>query len=173
MKLNKKTESENDERQEVTSKVYYKPGVYTVTLNPCDKYQFLGQAKRFDKFRDMINELFMDYPTLNIDYVMHLELSEPRGKLAHNTGGSRLHIHGHIRLRNNKAVFNFLINKLYQMLKYGWVKMDILNDPQIWETYITKQKLYMPKGKDILTNLDDPKTIYIPNDWKTNNDNKI
>lgn len=148
MRKNQNTESIDKE-----PKVFYSPGIYSITLNPQDKFQYLGQANRLEKFRDMINELFLCWPELGIDYVLHIELSEPRGNMIHQSSGPRLHIHGTFKLRTNKAVFNFLIKEIYSLLRIGNLDIDTINDFDKWNTYCLKQFRVFPKNKHVISNL--------------------
>lgn len=158
MKLSKKWQCGTGEKVDtkLEARIFYKPGIYSITLNPADKYQFLGQANRLQKFRNMINEMFLHYPEIGIDYVMNIELSEPRGNLIHYSAGPRLHLHGTINLRTNKSVYNWLIVEINKLLKYGNLDIDTIDNLDIWYTYCTKQKTLLPKGKNQISNYENP-----------------
>ncbi len=131
---------------------YVKHKWYSLTLNPCDKYQYLGCVNRFKKFIDMINELFIHYPSIGIHYVFWIELSEPR-ELSHLSAGSRLHIHGKIKMFSQKAVRTFLLQELYKLSRYGQLKIDTISNEILWEDYCKKQQKIIDTSA--ITNMDE------------------
>ncbi len=120
------------------TKLFYVPNVmYSITINPSDKYQFLGKPERLIKFMNFMNENVISWNQIGINYELYFELSEPRN----TTGvGSRLHMHGTIEFRTNKAVRSFLLNEMYKITRYAVFDIDTIDDPLYWKAYCTKQQ---------------------------------
>ncbi len=111
---------------------------YSITIQPCDKYQFHGHPLRFKKFYDLYYTLFQNFKG---EYDLFIELSEPHQQLAHQSAGSRLHIHGTIQFRKTKHLGNFLMYFQHKLLKYGNLDIDTIKDLAVWYKYCTKQHI--------------------------------
>lgn len=117
---------------------YRKDILYSITVNPDDKFQYLGKSDRMQSFRNLIAGIFVKYPQQKTDYYLMVELSEPR-EVNPPGVGPRLHIHGMIRFNSNKAVKQFLLTDFYQLTRLGHVDIDVVNDFEYWDDYIHKQ----------------------------------
>lgn len=115
---------------------------YALNLNPVDKYQFAGKSDRWNRFVNFVYEQLL---TWEYDYYLFIEISEPttakQGDL-----GPRLHLHGTIEFENNKQVFDFLLNKMYQLTRWCRVHIDTIEDMETWMNYCTKQQGIVPKN---------------------------
>ncbi len=118
---------------------FYKTGVnYALTLNPIDKFQFLGKPNRLNRFRNFIHEQLMNF---SCRYEMFLEISEPRGFHISKYAGPRLHLHGTIKFRKNKEMAQFLLLDYYDLLRWASVDIDTVGDLDVWRAYCMKQHL--------------------------------
>ncbi|AXQ66168.1 MAG: hypothetical protein [Cressdnaviricota sp.] len=115
---------------------------YAITLNYDDNLQYFGKPERETKVVNLTNERLLTYTHKKIDYILHLELSEPHiGKP--NQSGPRLHYHGRIRFRSNKGLKLWLLNDYYNLLKNCIVDIDTIDCVNTWDKYCTKQRLVM------------------------------
>lgn len=122
---------------------------YTFNFNPNDDFQYWHDNERVDKLLKMA-QYWLD----DIDAIieMNMEVS-PLG---------RLHFHGTIKwgLAPNgadglptvahapTALLSFYLHTLPRLMKKGTLKIGIIQDAAIWETYCTKQKsLSLPSLK--------------------------
>lgn len=126
---------------------------YSLTIAPCDDYQYWNANDRMDKFRSWLR---LRLRKLSADIEAHLELS-PRG---------RLHMHGTIRFTSRRGVYNFYLNDIYSLLKTSQVEIDTIKDPKIWYDYCNKQKKCFPITNVVDLNLSTKQTveesIYVP-----------
>lgn len=111
---------------------------YSITLNPIDKYQFLGHQHRVKRFRNFVYEQLLGYPG-TIKY--WIEISEPRGMHTQGKSGPRLHIHGYFEFDSRKQIGHFLTHTFYALLRWTSVDIDTIDDLSKWESYCKKQKL--------------------------------
>lgn len=120
-------------------KVYYKKNIpYSITLNPIDKYQFMGKIERLKRFRNLVYEQFVSNWC---EYELYIEISEPRGFKTQGYSGPRLHIHGTIIFRKNKEILDFLLDKYYRLLRWTSVDIDTISDKTKWKEYCIKQNI--------------------------------
>ncbi len=110
---------------------------YSITINPCDKYQFFGNIDRLQKFRNYFYELFVSNWC---QYEMFIELSEPRGTLIYKYQGPRLHLHGKIKFSGKAMMIAFLLDGVRRLCHVGSIDIDSIDDTDVWLTYCTKQK---------------------------------
>jgi len=118
---------------------YYKCNtMYSVTLNPVDKYQYFGKVNRLRLFRSYCYEQLL---ATNYRYEYFIELSEPRGMKTQGYNGPRLHMHGTISFSTPKELGGFLMTGLYDLLRWTSVDIDTILNKVIWDKYISKQHL--------------------------------
>lgn len=111
---------------------------YAITLNPIDKYQYLGSQSRLSKFR---NHVYENLINLNPDYHFVIEISEPRSFQKQGYAGPRLHLHGVIIFKTSKQLHKFLMNDYYNLTRWTSIDIDTINDMTIWSQYCFKQKI--------------------------------
>lgn len=112
---------------------------YSITINPDDRGQYFRNLKRLNRFINKWNEIFLTLKDVN--YFFMVECSEPRKLI--RSEGPRLHLHGTIRFKNNRAIKSFLVNDLSNICLNNSVDIDTINDHKKWFDYITKQKYIM------------------------------
>lgn len=122
--------------------------MYSLTLNPVDKYQFYGQDLRLLKFRNFVYEQLL---TLAGDYTLVVELSEPLGMKTQGYTGPRLHMHGVIVFRKKEQLYKFLLTDYYKLTRWTSIDIDTIDDITVWMDYILKQDL-VPKKRRYFTN---------------------
>ncbi len=133
------------------AKTFYKKyEKYSITINPCDKYQCLGQPDRLTEFKNFMNEQFIGYPSHGIHYEFHIELSEPR-EIKQGQAGPRLHLHGWVEFKSSKSIRHWLLHEMYNISRYAYMQIDTISHLADWKLYCEKQKDIMQIG--ILTNI--------------------
>lgn len=132
-------------------KRFYEKGVYAITINPSDPYQFNGSADRLIKFRKAVHDKLCIMTPFGIEYFLYVELSEPSYTNAHMSF-PRLHMHGFIRFKCNKAVKMWLLQYYYHMQSWANLCIKRCTDIGKWIEYCTKQRDIM--GDEIITNDD-------------------
>ncbi len=126
---------DNDKKLEC----YYKVGqFYAITINPCDKYQFFGRINRCKRYHNFIYEQFLQF---KCDYLLYIEISEPRGMHTQGYNGPRLHMHGTIYFENRKQLGWWLVEGYYKLLRFAAVDIDTIEDLPKWDAYCRKQNL--------------------------------
>lgn len=157
----------------LTKKPFYKVGhVYSFTLNPDDNGQFKGKPDRFLKFKALMRDLFLCFSAQDIDYVYHYDISMPT-KI--NGNFPRLHLHGALRFRTNKAIQFFLLIWMARISTNFYMDIDTCEDLEIWIEYCSKcdhitgshaksnninnWKMFLP-AEDELENLDEELSDY-------------
>lgn len=126
---------------------YYKVGqLYSITLNPINRYQYFGTKNRFRLFK---NRFYEEIQSINGQHYLVIEISEPRGMKVGNDNyyGPRLHAHGVIYFKSNKQICKFLLHDYTRLLRYTSLDIDICNDKDKWHKYIHKQLLFKPDKK--------------------------
>ncbi len=112
---------------------------YSLTLNPVDKFQFLGKVDRYNKFRNFIYEQLM---LLSCTYEFFIELSEPRGMHTQGYAGPRLHLHGWIEFKTRRDIGKFLLVDFYKLTRFASIDIDTISNFATWIKYCKKQKIY-------------------------------
>lgn len=130
---------------------YVKDKLYSITLNPTDKYQYFGKIGRFKLFRSFIFQEIQHWSQMGIDYELYIEISEPRGMKVPPYRGPRLHLHGYINFKTISSIGYFLSLGYYKLLKFTSVDIDTIADPKAWLSYCKKQHLFK---NNRLSNLD-------------------
>ncbi len=123
--------------------------IYSMTLNPIDRYQYFGHDQRFRKFKAKCFEFLLN---LRASYELIIECSEPCQFHTQGYNGPRLHLHGIITFRSLNALAHFLLTEYYSLLRWTSVDLDTCQDPGKWYTYCIKQKIWRHRT---LTNCDD------------------
>lgn len=103
--------------------------VYSITINPSDKYQFWNNPKRLLRFHAKAIEM------LPLDFIeghLFLEIS-PNG---------RLHYHGYIRILDP---LNFLLLHVKRLEEYSHYEIDTIQDISDWLAYCMKQQVKYPE----------------------------
>lgn len=130
----------NETKQKKSNTPYYKiKEKYSITINPCNKYQFYGQSQRFDKFR---NYVFSQLAFMDNIFEAFIEISEPHGFKTQGYDGPRLHLHGTILFEKTAQLGNFLTKHYPSMLKWACVDIDTIDDMDTWQSYCTKQRIF-------------------------------
>lgn len=128
----------DDHINEHSTDVFFKKdSYYSVTINPEDKFQYMGTPDRFKRFRSLMYELFLSLSAQHIRYKFNIELSEPKNNK--HGSGPRYHVHGWILFRSTHSIFQFLDNTYYRWTRLGHVDIDSINDLSKWEKYMSKQ----------------------------------
>ena len=118
---------------------FFKTGtLYSITINPVDRFQFFGNPLRLQKFRSHVYEAFLP---LECKYRLFIELSEPNGFKTSGYKGPRLHCHGIINFPKKKHLLSFLMDYYYRILRTMSVDIDTISDKEYWLNYCTKQNL--------------------------------
>lgn len=112
--------------------------IYSVTLNPTDKYQFFGNELRFRKFRNFVYEHTIG---LHCDFNLIIEISEPHEFKIAQYKGPRLHLHGTLYFANTKCLGKFLMHDYYKLLRWTSVDIDTIDNLDTWHDYMMKQHL--------------------------------
>lgn len=91
-----------------------------------------GRIKRLHikEFIDSIRELFDRCKNCDIKCVWELSRK------------GRFHIHGSIKFIN---IMEFYVNDLQRLIFQGALEIDKINDPEVWEVYIYKQRTLMER----------------------------
>lgn len=107
---------------------------YTLTISPNDDYQYFNHksSDREKNFRESFEEFFTMVDFQGINIYLHPELS-PRG---------RLHFHGTILFKTEKAIKLFYMDAIHVMLRRSQIEMDTIKDAEVWDTYCKKQSKY-------------------------------
>lgn len=122
----------------LTKKPFYECGeVYSFTLNPDDKCQFVGKADRLQRFKNFVYELFVQLDSHGVEYAWEIDISEPR-KI--NGNYPRLHIHGVLHFAKPTAIRHFLLMWLPMIHNHCYFDIDTCDDIEIWEEYCKKYK---------------------------------
>jgi len=116
---------------------------YSITLNPIDKYQYLGNPDRYNKFRTMV---YHEISKLRQSINLWIEISEPHQMILQGKSGPRLHMHGTIKFISEFNIVDFLVNGIYKLTRWTSVDIDTIEDSDIWHAYCTKQSI-LPKPK--------------------------
>lgn len=124
---------------------------YSITINPMDKFQYLGKPNRIISFRNFIYEKLISWVDHDIDYYFKMELSEPHQNLKQGYSGSRYHLHGIIVFKTTNALHWFLEQQIYKVCRYAHLDIDTIADISQWVEYMQKQKI-IPKQYRTLTN---------------------
>lgn len=125
--------------------LFYDKGEYAITITTHDKYQFIGDGQRYIKkdrmemFKSFIHDKILSWPQFGIQYLLYIELSEPRDLQAFALG-PRLHLHGIIKFCSKKSVRKFLMTELYMLAQIGRIEIDTIDDRDYWLKYCTKQQ---------------------------------
>lgn len=123
---------------------------YSLTINPENRYQYLGSDHRYTNFiRWLKAELREIFETTGVTYVGNVELSEPKKLL--DSVGPRLHFHGMFKFKDNAQIFKFLLLGLNRMARIGQVDIDTVGDLPTWVDYCRKHEMVM-KRDSILSN---------------------
>ncbi len=114
---------------------------YAITISPNDKCQFIGRPERLQRFRHFWYEMFLKQ---GFKYEIFIEISEPlnQSQLKQGSLGPRLHLHGVIEFRTTKEIGQFLLYTIYKYLRVGNVYIHTISDPDVWQGYYNKQKLF-------------------------------
>jgi len=145
---------------------YYKTNqLYSITINPSDKYQFFGKEKRFKKFKNFLYESFLSFKW---DYNLVIEISEPRGFHISGYSGPRLHAHGVMSFSNKLHLSQFLLNDFYQIQRHSALDVDTIDNIHVWMEYMTKQDIFKSNVIKTHTYIKDCENQKRENKLKTN-----
>lgn len=108
-------------------KIVSKTGLYSFTVNPDDTKQYEGRSDRLLKFAiSMIERLYRVREYANFE--AYIEVSK----------GGRLHIHG--TFYDVSDLLEFFMRVPFILGEHASYELDKVNDPDVWEGYITKDQ---------------------------------
>lgn len=135
-----------NEKKKPSNEVFYKPGLYALTMSLDDKHQFIGDPLRISKVTNYYSTLLSNlHKNLGIEYYAYYELSEPRNNMTtYNTviRAPRWHIHGILKLKDEETVVNFLSSGYAALSMNAVLEIDSIKDVDIWIDYIQKQQKF-------------------------------
>lgn len=135
-----KDTSKEDKDDIKSLQLFYKPGLYAITINPCDKKQYFRSEARVLNVKKYMYSLLELYGDDDIRYHLYWELSEPKDNAVYGKQGSRLHFHGFIRFLTNKSVKRFLLYHQSLMAIETQYKIEHISDKRSWYNYCVKQQ---------------------------------
>ncbi len=147
---------DSQEDEEENHNVFYDKGLYALTINPRNDYQYFGNPRRKFLMKQKINDVLGEFKEAGIHYRMYWELSEPKDNVV-SISGPRLHLHGFIRFTTEASVKQFLMYHLYFITRIGMYKVEPLTCSRGWLKYCNKQSHIMKI--DPLSNVDSLKDI--------------
>lgn len=100
--------------------------IYSVTLNPNDRYQYWDHEKRFEMFCKWLLKIMHGLRS-HVELDLHTEISLK----------GRLHAHGKIVF---KDVYNFYLKDFNMLIGMCNIDIDTINNQDIWDTYVSKQQ---------------------------------
>jgi len=143
-----------NEKKTPSDKVFYKLGLYAITVTLDDKHQRFGDLLRWEKTTTYYKNMMAGiYDLYKIPYFCYFEISEPRNsknQYGTEVQAGRVHIHGYLRFTDNAQIRNFLLYGFYMMRTNAILDIDSVNDTTIWNKYITKQQSFNNGYIDIL-----------------------
>ena len=101
---------------------------YSITINPCDRFQYFGDVDRINKLKKRYELLLLEYP--NVEHELYMEISR--------TG--RLHFHGSIKFTSHKALLHYFLIHINEIMEVSNIDIDELKDPIVWMEYCRKSK---------------------------------
>lgn len=128
-----------EEKEKCT--IFYDLGIYEITLNPSDKYQYFGKPKRVALcVQNMINTCHKTLNECGVTYRLYPEISEPHINVNNERQNSmpRFHYHGHINFTQPFQVAYFLAHTLYTLSRTCNVTVNEYRQHH-WPHYISKQ----------------------------------
>lgn len=155
MSLEKKISQESEyerimgvKTEKPTGEIFYESSrPYAITLTLHNSLQSFEAPRRFRTRINLFRNVFRELETFCKEedrnkflYQMYIELSEPR--IIKPDTGSRIHLHGLIFFKNNRAVKKFLINANL-LSRLGYVDIDTCegkDNLEKWFKYCTKQQ---------------------------------
>lgn len=122
---------------EATAELFYDTdGIYEITINPQDKYQYRHNKYRAELFVEQAVRKLRGCLGVSCEYQLYLELSEPRNSNEIKGTYPRFHFHGTIIIRD---VFEFLQYGLTKLMAYGDYQIN-QHRPDKWSKYCNKQQ---------------------------------
>lgn len=111
---------------------------YAITINPIDKYQFVGRPNREYLFSNLILSIVQP---MKHNLILYKEISEPHQMVLQGKLGPRLHLHGVITFDSKTKLKQFLLHDMYSLLRIASVDIDTIEDLDHWLSYCSKQSL--------------------------------
>lgn len=111
-----------------------KPNIsYAITISPSDDHQYWNDDDRLKKFTTYMKRYMLSrLDPFNNKFIFHIELS-PKG---------RLHLHGTISFKSERTIKELFMDSIRFLTVHNQIEIDTIKDPDVWETYCTKQKIY-------------------------------
>ena len=106
---------------------------YTITINPCDSRQYWNQK---DRIECVSRDMALIIGQVSADWTVYLETSSVGGY----TGTGR------ISFQTYSSVKEFYVNHIHRIMSTNNIEIDVINDEEIWDTYMKKQE-YLMKTK--------------------------
>lgn len=151
-----------DTKVKTLPKSNYLIGVkYTFSINANDSLQ---HWEKNSLWRDRL--LIQSYTKLleplksYADYELYPEFSK----------FGRFHYHGYITFKSPKALYGYQCNYVHKLLSKAQIEIDVVNHPDSYEKYITKDEYYMKSNlpKDAPYKLTNRTPLYIIDKKKNN-----
>lgn len=129
---------------EANAEIFYETdGVYEITINPQDKYQYKHNKYRAELFVEQAVRKLRGCLSVSCEYELYIELSEPRNSNEIKGTYPRFHLHGTIIIRD---VFEFLQYGLTRLMAYSDYQIN-QHRPDKWSKYCKKQQGIMKSLK--------------------------
>lgn len=127
--------------------VLSRPGVYALTVNPSDDFQYFTPPnkthevnQRFNNFKKHFQRL-IDRIFEYLDVVLVVEISEPvTGKAKPGKARPRLHAHGLIHFKDVSDIRDFLLNTCIELTTSCSFSIKQIKDMSKWHAYCHKQQ---------------------------------
>ncbi len=120
-------------------KVFYqKLKIYSITINPNDKYQFTNINNYYNKIHKIKQSISECFEHEEIRYCLYVDISEP--KQFKKGSYPRIHFHGILLFKTNEAILAFLTHTSIHLSQIAYVDIDTMDDAtkKTWYNYCTK-----------------------------------
>lgn len=117
--------------------IYEKKVWYSITINPSDKYQYIGKSDRLKLVQNFIYEQMLPLRTSKIHYRYSLDISQP-SKVGADSLGPRVHLHGRIAFACTGSILDWQLQHMYRLSRWGHVDIDTIKSLDEWDTYCDK-----------------------------------
>lgn len=101
---------------------------YALTINPCDKYQFINHKNRVNEFYKQNKMILYNFIPVDIVWDLNQEICK----------SGRLHFHGRIKFASFTEVSDFFTNMM-KLRQYSNLKFKNIDDNERWFEYCLKQ----------------------------------
>lgn len=102
---------------------------YTLTINPCDDFQYFKNNNRLENFTLYIKQQMRQLVNV-CDIDLYIEVSR----------AGRLHGHGTVQFKTNQSIADFYLNHVHRILRANQIEIDTLSDVEDWSEYCQKSQ---------------------------------